>query len=107
MAAKTKSNKKNSKSAAPKEAKREAPDKGEAKELSLEDELRAKLNIKTDYEKLPEGVERKSSFSDGAAVYRRGNRYYTEEEYQRTSARRAKLEARLAKQLERAESTAA
>lgn len=90
---------------APKAEAKRAP-KGEPKELTLEEELRAKLNIKTDYEKLPEGSERKSSFSDGVAAYKRGNRYYTEEEYQRTRARREKLEARLIKQMKRAEEEA-
>lgn len=104
MASKKSTKKNAKKEAAPAEVVEttEAVEATQEKEVSLEEQLRDKLNIKTDYEALPADTDRKSSFSDGVAAYKRGNRYYTQEEYERTNARRQKLEARLVKQMNRA-----
>jgi hypothetical protein len=56
-------------------------------------EVYGQLNIKTDFSPY-EGEARTSSFSEEPAAWKRGNRLYSQAEYERTNGRRAKLQNR-------------
>ena len=78
-------------------AKKLTPEQREA----IRAEIYGRLNIKTDF--VPyEGEARNSSFSEAPAAWKRGSRLYSQEEYERTNARRVKLQARADRLVEEA-----